>query len=73
MIADHMRTLFLPPTYQDSAESGRLILRDGSTAFIRLAEPGRGCPVHHGVAFGCPERGGRLGSGRDYDLGRSIS
>jgi len=34
-----MRTLFLPPTYQDSAESGRLILRDGSTAFIRPAEP----------------------------------
>ncbi len=35
-----MRTLFLPPTYQDSAESGRLILRDGSTAFIRPSEPG---------------------------------
>jgi acyl-CoA synthetase (NDP forming)/N-acetylglutamate synthase-like GNAT family acetyltransferase len=35
-----VRTLFLPPTYQDSAESGRLILRDGSTAFIRLSEPG---------------------------------
>jgi acetate---CoA ligase (ADP-forming) len=35
-----MRTLFLPPTYQDSAESGRLILRDGSSAFIRLSEPG---------------------------------
>jgi acyl-CoA synthetase (NDP forming)/GNAT superfamily N-acetyltransferase len=34
-----MRTLFLPTAYQDSAESGRLILRDGSTAFIRLAEP----------------------------------
>jgi acyl-CoA synthetase (NDP forming)/GNAT superfamily N-acetyltransferase len=35
-----MRTLFLPPTYQDSAESGSLILRDGSTAFIRVSEPG---------------------------------
>jgi acyl-CoA synthetase (NDP forming)/GNAT superfamily N-acetyltransferase len=35
-----MRALFLPPTYQDSAESGRLILRDGSTAFIRLSDPG---------------------------------
>src|SRR6266498_2304514 len=34
-----MRPLFLPPTYQDSAESGRLILRDGSTAFIRPSEP----------------------------------
>ena len=39
MIADRMRALHLPPTYQDSAESGRLILRDGSTAFIRLSEP----------------------------------
>jgi acyl-CoA synthetase (NDP forming)/GNAT superfamily N-acetyltransferase len=35
-----LRTLFLPPTYQDSAESGRLILRDGSTAFIRPSVPG---------------------------------
>lgn len=34
-----MRTLFLPPTFQDSAESGRIILRDGTTAFIRPAEP----------------------------------
>jgi acyl-CoA synthetase (NDP forming)/GNAT superfamily N-acetyltransferase len=34
-----MRTLYLPPTYQDSAESGRLILRDGSTAFLRVSEP----------------------------------
>lgn len=40
MIADRMRALHLPPTYQDSAESGRLILRDGSTAFIRPSEPG---------------------------------
>ncbi len=35
-----MRTLFLPPTFQDSVEAGRIILRDGSTAFIRPAEPG---------------------------------
>ncbi|HYU23984.1 MAG TPA: GNAT family N-acetyltransferase [Thermoanaerobaculia bacterium] len=34
-----MRTLFLPPAFQDSAESGRLILRDGSTALIRPSEP----------------------------------
>ena len=34
-----MRALFLPPTFQDSAESGRLILRDGSTAFIHPSEP----------------------------------
>ncbi|MFI5179926.1 MAG: acetate--CoA ligase family protein [Thermoanaerobaculia bacterium] len=34
-----MRALFLPPTYQDSAEAGRLILRDGSTAFLRVSEP----------------------------------
>src|SRR6266542_3981184 len=40
MIGVSMRTLFLPPAYQDSAEFGRLILRDGSTAFIRLSEPG---------------------------------
>lgn len=33
-----MRTLFLPPTYQDSAESGRLILRDGSSAFLRPSD-----------------------------------
>src|SRR5438128_587599 len=34
-----MRTLFLPPAFQDSAESARLILRDGSTAVIRPSEP----------------------------------
>jgi len=34
-----MRTLFLPPAFQDSVESGRLILRDGSTAQVRPAEP----------------------------------
>jgi acetate---CoA ligase (ADP-forming) len=34
-----MRALNLPPTYQDSAESGRVILRDGSTAFLRVSEP----------------------------------
>ncbi|OGQ79874.1 MAG: GNAT family N-acetyltransferase [Deltaproteobacteria bacterium RIFCSPLOWO2_12_FULL_60_19] len=31
--------LYLPPPYQDSAESGRLILRDGTTAAIRPAQP----------------------------------
>jgi acetyl coenzyme A synthetase (ADP forming)-like protein len=30
---------FIPPPYQDAAESGRLILRDGSTADLRLARP----------------------------------
>ena len=30
---------FLPVPYQDSAESGRLILRDGDAAEIRLAQP----------------------------------
>jgi acetyl coenzyme A synthetase (ADP forming)-like protein len=30
---------FVPPPYQDAAESGRLILRDGTTAQIRLARP----------------------------------
>ncbi len=31
--------LYLPAPYQDSVESGRLILRDGSTATVRLAQP----------------------------------
>jgi acetyl coenzyme A synthetase (ADP forming)-like protein len=30
---------YLPPPYQDAAESGRLILRDGTTAQIRPARP----------------------------------
>ncbi len=34
-----VRPRYLPPPYQDSAESGRLILRDGTTAQIRLARP----------------------------------
>lgn len=33
----HVRPLYLPMTYQDSADHGRLILRDGSSASIRLA------------------------------------
>src|SRR3970040_1626661 len=35
-----VRPLYVPPPYQDSAESGRLILRDGTTAAIRPAQPG---------------------------------
>lgn len=31
--------LYLPPPYQDSAESGGVILRDGTTAMIRVAMP----------------------------------
>lgn len=34
-----VRPLYVPPPYQDSAESGRLILRDGTTATIRPAQP----------------------------------
>lgn len=34
-----VRPRYLPPPYQDAAESGRLILRDGTTAQIRLARP----------------------------------
>ena len=30
---------YVPVPYQDSAESGRLILRDGTTATVRLAQP----------------------------------
>jgi acetyl coenzyme A synthetase (ADP forming)-like protein len=33
-----VRPRYLPPPYQDAAESGRLILRDGTTAQIRLAK-----------------------------------
>ncbi|MCS6772383.1 MAG: GNAT family N-acetyltransferase, partial [Kiritimatiellae bacterium] len=33
------KPLFLPALYQDSAASGRIILRDGSTATIRLSQP----------------------------------
>jgi acetyl coenzyme A synthetase (ADP forming)-like protein len=36
---DRVRPLYLPAPYQDSVESGRLILRDGSTATIRIALP----------------------------------
>jgi acetyl coenzyme A synthetase (ADP forming)-like protein len=36
--ATHVRPLYLPPPYQDSAEAGRLILRDGSTATVRVAQ-----------------------------------
>jgi L-amino acid N-acyltransferase YncA len=35
----HAHPLYVPPPYQDSVEAGRLILRDGSTAFIRIAQP----------------------------------
>lgn len=34
-----VRPRFVPPPYQDSAESGRLTLRDGSTARLRPAGP----------------------------------
>src|SRR5262245_50526494 len=32
-----VRPRFVPPPYQDAPESGRLILRDGSTAQVQLA------------------------------------
>jgi acetate---CoA ligase (ADP-forming) len=34
-----VRPRYLPPPYQDAADSGRLILRDGTTALIRPARP----------------------------------
>ena len=34
-----VRPLYLPAPYQDAADSGRLILRDGSTATIRITQP----------------------------------
>ena len=36
---DKVVPLYVPAPYQDSAESGRLILRDGSTATVRLSTP----------------------------------
>ena len=38
-IMGDIRPHYIPPPYQDSAESGRLILRDGTTATIRIARP----------------------------------
>jgi acetyl coenzyme A synthetase (ADP forming)-like protein len=38
-MASAVRPRFVPPPFQDAAEQGRLILRDGSTATIRLARP----------------------------------
>src|SRR6516165_6136741 len=35
-----VRPLFVPVPYQDAADSGRLILKDGSTASLRVARPG---------------------------------
>ena len=37
---------YIPPPYQDAAESGRLILRDGATANIRLDA---NCGLKHGI------------------------
>lgn len=34
-----VRPRYLPIPYQDSAEAGRLILRDGSTATVQVARP----------------------------------
>jgi len=34
-----IRPLFLPPPYQDAVDHGRLILRDGTTASLRVATP----------------------------------
>jgi acetate---CoA ligase (ADP-forming) len=34
-----LRPLYVPQPYQDAADSGRLILRDGTTATIRLSMP----------------------------------
>src|SRR5262245_1274798 len=40
-----VRPRYLPPPYQDAAEAGRLILRDGTTAPIRPARPGDSAAV----------------------------
>lgn len=41
-----VRPLYLPTPYQDSAEAGRLILRDGTTAVLRVARPDDRTAVH---------------------------
>jgi hypothetical protein len=38
-VVAQVRPLYLPAPYQDAADSGRLILRDGSTATIRITQP----------------------------------
>jgi acetyl coenzyme A synthetase (ADP forming)-like protein len=35
-----VRPVYVPLPYQEAAESGRVILRDGSTASVRVAQPG---------------------------------
>jgi acetyl coenzyme A synthetase (ADP forming)-like protein len=37
---------YVPQPYQDAAEAGRLILRDGSTALIRIAQPADAEELH---------------------------
>jgi acetyl coenzyme A synthetase (ADP forming)-like protein len=37
-IMTHVRPIFVPTPYQDAADAGRLILRDGSTAQVRIAQ-----------------------------------
>jgi len=38
-MAAHVRPLYIPPLSRDGPDAGRLILRDGTTATIRLAQP----------------------------------
>lgn len=38
-MAGAVRPRFVPPPFQDAAEEGRLILRDGTTATVRVARP----------------------------------
>jgi acetyl coenzyme A synthetase (ADP forming)-like protein len=40
-----VKPLYLPQPYQDAPESGRLILRDGTTASIRKSRPGDGAAL----------------------------
>lgn len=35
----NVHPVYMAPPYQDSAEAGRLILRDGTTAVVRIAQP----------------------------------
>lgn len=51
----HFRPLYIPPLKSDRIESGSLILRDGSTASIRPAEPADGGRMQDFIARLSPE------------------
>ena len=51
----HLRPLYIPPLRSDRLETGSLILRDGTTADIRPAEPNDAAMMHDFVGRLSPE------------------